>query len=97
MQPTLLWYLWPVDMAHGMAARIVVVLVIAAAHALYFLLLVSPESVKAAARTYARQLIISCETFLASCRETGRQSGQEIVPAAGLASLPTLAGEKLRP
>jgi hypothetical protein len=61
----LLWYLWPADMAQGMTARIVVVLIVAAAHAFYFLVLVSPDSVKAAARTYARQLILSCETFLA--------------------------------
>jgi hypothetical protein len=55
-----------------MAGRIVVVLVIAAAHALYFLLLVSPDSVKAAARTYARQLIISCETFLAGVKPAAK-------------------------
>jgi hypothetical protein len=68
----LLWYLWPVDIAHGMAARIVVVLVIAMAHALYFLLLVSPDGVRAAARTYARQLIISCETFLAGVKPAAK-------------------------
>ena len=53
----LLWYRLPFDAADSMTARILVVLVVAAAHALYFLLLVTPESVKAAARTYARQLI----------------------------------------
>jgi hypothetical protein len=78
----LLWYLWPVDVAHGMAARIVVVLVIAAAHALYFLLLVSRGSVKAAARTYARQLIISCETFLAGTNPAAKKQR-----APGLAPL----------
>ena len=68
----LLWYRWPIDVTDGMTARIVVVLVVAAAHALYFLLLVNAESVKAAARTYARQLIISCETFLATVKPTGK-------------------------
>jgi hypothetical protein len=49
----------------GTSARIAVVLIVAAAHALYFLLVVGPKSVKTASRTYARQLILSCETFLA--------------------------------
>ena len=64
----LLWYRWPFDATESMTARIVVVLVVAAAHALYFLLLVNAGNVKAAARTYARQLIISCETFLAAVK-----------------------------
>jgi hypothetical protein len=68
----LLWYHWPLDTADSMTARIMVVLVVAAAHALYFLLVVSPESVKAAARTYARQLILSCETFLAGGKPPAR-------------------------
>jgi hypothetical protein len=56
-----LWYRWP---AHNMMARIMVVFVVAAAHALCFLLVVDKDSVKVAARTYARQLTLSCETFL---------------------------------
>jgi hypothetical protein len=58
----LLWHQW---LADNMTARVMVVFVIAAAHALYFLLVVGKEAVKAAARTYARQLILSCEMFLA--------------------------------
>jgi hypothetical protein len=58
---SLLWYRWPAD---NMMARIMVVFVVAAAHALYFLLVVDKESVKVAARTYARQLILSRESFL---------------------------------
>ncbi len=68
----LLWYRWPLDTADSMTARVIVVLVVAAAHALYFLLLVSSDSVKAAARTYARQLILSCETFLAAGKPAGK-------------------------
>jgi hypothetical protein len=68
----LLWYRWQIDTADSMTARIVVVLIVAAAHALYFLLVVGPESVKAAARTYARQLILSCETFLAGAKPAGK-------------------------
>jgi hypothetical protein len=62
---SLLWYRWPTDTSNGMTLRIIVVLVVAAVHALYFLLVVGADSVKTAARTYARQLILSCETFLA--------------------------------
>jgi hypothetical protein len=68
----LLWYRWPLDTADSRTARVIVVLVVAAAHALYFLLLVSSDSVKAAARTYARQLILSCETFLAAGKPAGK-------------------------
>jgi hypothetical protein len=68
----LLWYRWPFDASDNMTARIIVVLVVAAAHALYFLLLVNLDSVKGAARTYARQLILSCETFLAGAKPAGK-------------------------
>jgi hypothetical protein len=61
---------WPFDASDSMTVRIVVVLVVAAAHALYFLVLVNADSVKAAARTYARQLIISCDTFLGAVKPT---------------------------
>jgi hypothetical protein len=60
----MLWYRRPFDATDNMTTRIIMVLVVAAAHALYFLLLVNSDAVKAAARTYARQLILSCETFL---------------------------------
>lgn len=59
----LLWR-WPFNPDNTTTARIIVVLIVAAAHALYFLLVVSRDSVKAAAKTYARQLIISCEAFI---------------------------------
>src|ERR1700730_8632814 len=65
---SMLWYRWPIDASENMTARIVVVLVVAAVHALYFLLAVGSDSVKTAARTYARQLILSCETFLMTAK-----------------------------
>jgi hypothetical protein len=68
LEAGLLWYRWPVNADDGTAARVAVVLIVAAAHALYFLLVVGPNSVKTAARTYARQLILSCETFLAGAK-----------------------------
>lgn len=45
-------------------ARVLVVFVVAAIHALYIGLAVSERAVGEAARSYARQLILSCETFL---------------------------------
>jgi hypothetical protein len=49
-------------------SALIVVLVVAAAHALYFLLLVNSDTVKAAARTYARQLMLSCEVLLVGAK-----------------------------
>jgi hypothetical protein len=66
----LLWYRWPAD---NMMARIMVVFAVAAAHALYFLLVVDKESVKVAARTYARQLILSCEAFFPAPAAKGKK------------------------
>ena len=37
---------------------------VATIHALYISLVVKPQSVMAASRTYARQLTLSCETFI---------------------------------
>jgi hypothetical protein len=76
----LLWHRWPLDATDSMTARIVVVLVVAAAHALYFLLLVNAGNVKAAARTYTRQLIISCETFLAAVKPAPKAVNKPAAP-----------------
>ena len=65
-----------------MTARITVVLIVAAVHAVYFVLVVGSESVKTAARTYARQLIVSCETLLA----VGRGPQQRARKKAGKTS-----------
>jgi len=52
------------DIGTATAKRVLVVLIVAAAHAIYFLLAVNRKSVIAAARTYARELILSCETLI---------------------------------
>jgi hypothetical protein len=66
----LLWQRWPLGMEDDLTTRIVVVLVVAAIHALYIAFVVTKASLKEAARTYARQLILSCETFLAAEKPT---------------------------
>jgi Bacterial extracellular solute-binding protein len=83
----ILWYRWPFDMSDSMIARIIVVLVVAAAHALYFLLLVNGDSLKAAARTCARQLILSCETFLAGAKPAAKTGKKQVRLRPGLAAL----------
>jgi hypothetical protein len=65
---TVLWYNWPLDMGSITAKRLLVVIVIAAAHALYFLLGVKKQNVIVAARTYARELILSTEAFIKTQR-----------------------------
>jgi hypothetical protein len=61
----LLWYNAPVIIADAFTGRVLVVLVVAAIHAVYIVAVVNQDSVIAATRTYARQLILSTETFLA--------------------------------
>jgi hypothetical protein len=61
----MLWQRASVNMSDDMTARVFVVVGIAVVHAIYIILLVKPQSVIAASRTYARQLILSCETFIA--------------------------------
>jgi hypothetical protein len=68
----LLRYGWPIDASDGMTPRSIVVLLVAAAHAIFFLFVVTPAYVKAAAKTYARQLILSCETFLSGTKAKPR-------------------------
>jgi hypothetical protein len=43
--------------------RTAVVLIVAGVHALYIAFVVTSDGVKEAARRYARELILSCETF----------------------------------
>ena len=58
----LLWRLsWVVDSGDG--KQICVVLIVAAAHALYMLLAVRKAAVLDAAHAYGRELILSCEAF----------------------------------
>jgi hypothetical protein len=62
----LVWQRWPLTINDDLTTRVVVVLVVAAIHALYIAVVVNKASLMEAARTYARQLILSCETFLAA-------------------------------
>jgi hypothetical protein len=62
----LLWYNGPIIIGDAFTGRVLVVLVVATIHAAYILAVVNQQSVIAAARTYARQLILSTETFLAA-------------------------------
>jgi hypothetical protein len=61
----LLWYDAPIKIADAFTGRVLVVLVVAAIHAVYIVAVVNQQSVITAARTYARQLILSTEAFLA--------------------------------
>lgn len=54
--------------------RMIVVLVVAAAHATYMLLGVRKAVVWDASRAYARELILSCEAFIASPPQSARKS-----------------------
>jgi hypothetical protein len=67
-----LWQHTPVNFSDDLTRRVLVVLVVAAIHALYIGFVVGPRGVMDAARTYARQLILSCETFLGG--ETGSRA-----------------------
>lgn len=63
----ILWRLsW--DIATPLGNNVTVVLIVAAAHAAYMLLAVSSNAVWDASRTYGRELILSCETFLVHSR-----------------------------
>ncbi len=60
----LLWRLsWNLDTPQ--ATRAAVVLVVAAAHAAYMLFAVSPATVLDSAKAYGRELLLSCESFMA--------------------------------
>lgn len=62
----LLWHRGALDMGDDLTLRSAVVLIVAAIHALYFAFAVTTGGVKQAARTYARELILSCETLARS-------------------------------
>jgi hypothetical protein len=56
------------DMSDDLVMRTVVVLIIAAIHASYIALVVTRESVKQAASSYGRELILSCQTLMPTRR-----------------------------
>lgn len=69
----ILWRLmWDTDTPQG--SRIAVVLVVAVAHAIYMLLAVSRAAVWDASTAYGRELILSCESFLAQSSSPVRKA-----------------------
>lgn len=54
-----------IDAEDDVTVRLLIVLAFAAIHAIYMVFAVSTQSVTDASRTYARQLLLSCETFIA--------------------------------
>lgn len=58
-----IWNRWPVGHDDGVAARLIYVIIIALAHALFFVFAVSKSGVTEAANQYARQLLLACETL----------------------------------
>jgi hypothetical protein len=64
----ILWHRGVLDMDNDLTMRTVVVLIIAAIHALYFALVVTKEGVKEASRRYGREMILCTETLSGSAR-----------------------------
>lgn len=64
----LLWHRGTLDMDNDQTMRTVVVLVVAAVHALYFSFGVTKNAVKVAARKYGRELILSTEALSGGAR-----------------------------
>lgn len=60
----MLWYRRPLDIDSDLTMRILVVLIIAAIHSLWFAFAVTKNSVMGAARKYGRQLILSTEELI---------------------------------
>lgn len=61
---TLLYRKGIVDTEDDVTVRLLIVLVFAVIHAIYMTFAVGKKSVVDASRTYARQLLLSCETFI---------------------------------
>jgi hypothetical protein len=66
-----LWRRHSIDMNDDLVMRTVVVLIVAAIHAVYIALVVTRESVKEAARRYARELILCCQYLMPERRDIG--------------------------
>ena len=58
-----IWNRWPVGHDDGVASRLIYVIIIALAHALFFTFAVTKAGVIEAANQYARQLLLACETL----------------------------------
>lgn len=62
-----------IDFNDDLALRLLIVLAFAIIHAIYMAFGVTKQSVVDASRTYARQLILSCETFLGKKKSKARR------------------------
>jgi len=84
----LLWRLsWNLEAPQ--ATRAAVVLLVAAAHAAYMLLAVSPATVWDAAKAYGRELILSCESLMAESNTyPTKPAARKPAKKAGTASPP---------
>jgi hypothetical protein len=71
-----LWRRSSLDMGDDLVMRTVVVLIVAAVHAVYIALVVTREGVKEAARRYGRELILSYQTLM-----TGKPPAPKKSPA----------------
>jgi len=76
----ILWYNAPINLGDDLTRRVLVVLVVAATHALYICLIVTRRGVMDASRTYARQLILSCEALMASGSKAPTRTRRKIKP-----------------
>jgi len=55
---------WPVGHDDGVASRLIYVIIVALAHAIFFIFAVTKTGVIEAAKQYARQLLLACETLI---------------------------------
>jgi hypothetical protein len=58
-----IWHRWPVGTDDGVATRLMYVIIIVLAHAIFFVFAVTKTGVVEAANQYARQLLLACETL----------------------------------
>ncbi len=58
-----IWNRWPVGHDDGVASRLIYVIIVALAHALFFVFAVTKAGVIQAAKQYARQLLLACVTL----------------------------------
>mgnify|MGYP007126061555 CR=1 FL=1 len=65
-----LWFRLPFSPDDTLAMKLIFVLVVAACHALYFILAVNEGAVMEAANQYARQLLLGCEVLMTSLPAT---------------------------
>ena len=83
-----------IDTKDDVTIRLLIVLAFAAVHAIYMVLAVGKQTVIEASRTYARQLLLSCEAFIAKEKPVksptkprgGKTQGSRQQPSARSAS-----------